>query len=163
MALALAIAGFLAALGASIAAVRAHRATERLALEMVQLRDRLAAAERAYRRAARAPTAEAGDERTAVDAAWTTRVMDLESRLRAAMEREAVSPATDAGADDARSAVRAWLRAAGYERVAVLEAYEDGSLLVEAERGGATSKGRAELLPDGSVRFDAISSVRAFP
>ena len=144
---------------ACVAAWRAHRAAHRLALEMVHLRDRLVRAEAgreaAERRAAEAPPAEDAD------AALRERMASLEARLRDALEREA--PLTADGEHDVRDEIRKHLLRKGYGRVQFLESRPDGSVLVEAERHGATTKGRAEVGPDGRVRLRAVSSVRAFP
>ena len=64
---------------------------------------------------------------------------------------------------DARQAIRKHMKREGYERVAILDENTDGTLELEAERGGVTTKGRAEILSDGTVRLQSISSVRAFP
>ena len=65
---------------------------------------------------------------------------------------------------DRRQQVRDHLRALGYERVAFLGAVEDGRVLVlEAERAGVTAKGRAVVAADGTVTFQALDTLRAFP
>ena len=159
MALMLAILALVIAGLACVAAWRAQRASHRLALEMIQLRDRLAKAEAgreaAERRVRLAPPAES------VDTHLRERVEAVEARLRAAMERDRSLPSE--GEQDVRDAIRAHLGRQGYTRIAFLETGADGSVLVEAERHGTMSKGRAEVLADGGVRIRSVSSMRAFP
>lgn len=152
--LALVIAGL-----ACVAAWRAHRSSHRLALEMIHLRDRLAHAEAgreaAERRAKHARPAES------VDSHLRERVEAVEARLGAALERDRAAVAE--GTQDVRDEIRAHLSRQGYTRIAFLEGGPDGSVLVEAERHGNTTKGRAHVLSDGRVRLRSVSSVRAFP
>jgi hypothetical protein len=154
------VAGALAVVSVMIA-VRAHRASRHLALEMVQLRDRLARAEQTCADAAGdavevpAPATEEG---------WAPRVAALERRLREALEFQgAPDEPEEADPADARAVVRQHLRREGHEHIVILDVRDDGSVIYEAERHGATTKGRAEILEDGSVRVQAQSSVRAFP
>jgi hypothetical protein len=157
---------------AIVVAWRARAASHRLALEMVRLRDRLSEAE-----AARA----AAEERAAhlpqgrdLDPELVTRIDRLEARERAARSREATVVGPVGGCEDLRVMVEERLRLQGFERVTFLPGSEDGAapegappgaggLIVEAERGGVTAKGRAEVRPDGTVRLRSVSSVRAFP
>jgi hypothetical protein len=159
MAIMLSILALVVASLACVAAWRAHRSSHRLALEMVQLRDRLAQAEAgrdaAERRAKLARPAES------VDSHLRDRVEAVEARLGAAMERDR-APMAD-GAHDLRDEIRAHLSRQGYTRIAFLESGADGSVLVEAERHGTMTKGRAQVLSDGRVRLRSVSSVRAFP
>jgi len=161
MALTLSLIAIVVTLTATVAAWRARAASHRLALEMIQLRDRLARAETAREaaeeRAASQPAA------TVVDPHMRERLDLVEQRLQDVAERE-VSTVVAADEDtDLRTKITKRLRREGYERIAFLESAGDGSLLVEAERGGSTTKGRAELRPDGRVRLTSISTYRAFP
>ena len=161
MAVMLSILALVVAGAACIAAWRAHRASHRLALEMVHLRDRLTAAEagreKAERRARHAPQTASGDDHL------RERIEAVEARLRAAMEREDALALHGEGEHDVRDEIRKHLRRQGYHRIAFLESGADGSVLVEAERHGTTTKGRAEVDSDGRVRLRSVSSVRAFP
>lgn len=159
MAIMLSILALVTALVACVAAWRAHRAAHRLAVEMVHLRDRLARAESAReaaeRRAGEAVPADSADERL------RERMASLETRMREALEREA--PLATDGEHDVHDEIRKRLQRDGYARIRFLEAHPDGSVLIEAERHGTTTKGRARVGPDGRVRLRSVSSVRAFP
>ena len=127
---------------------------------MVHLRDRLAEAESAR---------EAAEERASLipsdrgaDEDLRARVEQLEAGVQAARVPAPTVLGPVACADDLRAQVEERLCRQGYERVTFLEGAE-GGLLVEAERGGVTAKGRAEIRPDGSVRLQSVSSLRAFP
>ncbi len=159
--LALAIAALLVAIVACVIGVRGWRTSQRLALEMVQLRDRLSRAEKGYRDAAEKAAAYAG-QRPEPDEAWMPRMAALEDRLRTALQRE-VPGGNDEPEPDTRRSIRQHLKREGYERIAILDENADGTVELEAERGGVMTKGRAEILSDGTVRLQAISSVRAFP
>jgi len=139
---------------------RSHRQTHRLALEMVQLRDRLAAAE-AHRHegAAGLPRVHAA---TAADPTLAPRIAALEERLHSA-PRSAAAVEGAPAADDARAGLRQRLRAEGYRDIAFLDGTEPGDTLVEAERDGVLTKGRIERTEDGSFVLRSISSLRAFP
>ena len=160
MTLVLALVSVPLACAALVAAWRARAASHRLALEMVQLRDRLTAAE-AGREAAEARAAVAAPG-PAVDGNLVARLDQLEAELRAAQARAPLRAAPSEGCDDLRTTVEERLRLQGFRRVTFLETL-GGGLVVEAERGGVTSKGRAEIRPDGTVHLRSISSVRAFP
>jgi hypothetical protein len=161
MALTLSLLALVVTVTATISAWRARAACHRLALEMVHLRDRLSKAETAREaaeaRASHQPAAAAADPHV------RERLDLVEQRLREVSEREVsrvVAPDDDT---DLRTQITRRLQRDGYERIAFLEAAGDGSILVEAERGGSTTKGRAELRADGQVRLTSISSYRAFP
>lgn len=147
------------AAAACVAAWRAHRASHRLALEMVQLRDRLTRAE-AARDDAEARARHAAPAET-VDSHLRERLESVEARLRDALEREVEVDIEDE--HGLREEIGRQLRREGYHRIAFLESGSDGSVLVEAERQGTTAKGRAEIGADGRVRLRSVSSVRAFP
>lgn len=164
MPLTLAILALVAAALAILLAWRSARASHRLALEMVHLRDRLAAAEAHYGELAEA-AADAAPEERAPDATLTPRVEALEERLRVALASSARPAAPDVG-EDPRERIRRGLRKQGYTYVAFLPSDgdgEDAELFVEAEREGVMSKGRVALADDGSVTFRSVSSLRAFP
>jgi len=170
---------------ACVMAWRARRAAQRLALEMIHLRDRLVRAEAHYKTdAARGVPARgraAPPEDSAADESLGPRLSALEERLRVTLEHSAgaAHPAAGEAAHPATAELRTrilkHLRHRGYEHVRFLEdstsaaiqpaAMEGASegLLVEAERGGVTAKGRVDLLPDGSLQMRAVSTVRAFP
>lgn len=161
MATAIAIAAGLLALVACVIGAKGWRTSQRLALEMVHLRERLARAEQGYREARHAASSGETTQPPA-DAAWAPRLAELEDRLRAALERGAAR-AEEGTEPDTRRNVRQYLQREGYTRVAILDENPDGTLELEAERGGVMTKGRAEILTDGTVRLQTISSVRAFP
>ncbi len=166
--LTLAILALVAAAVAILLAWRSSRASHRLALEMVQLRDRLSAAETHYRELAEA-AAHAPPQARAPDTTLAPRleaVEDaLEARLRTARAHPTRAVVPDAG-EDPRERIRRGLRKQGYTHVAFLtveDDAEDADVLVEAEREGVMSKGRVALAADGSVSFRSVSSLRAFP
>jgi hypothetical protein len=160
----LAFAAVLAAAGACVVAFRSRAATRRLALEMIELRDRLARAERRYRQRKGAAGDAQREPAPARDEALRDRVTELEGRLRdALLEPTAAGPESEPDPDPVRDRIRRHLRAQGYEHVAFLGASGEDAWLVEAERDGIVSKGRAEVDGDGAVQMRADSSVRAFP
>jgi hypothetical protein len=160
----LAIFAFLLAGTGCVLAWRARRASLRLALEMIEMRDRLAEAEQG--RAAAEATMKEMDavSRTkdqAADPSLLPRLIDLEYSVRDALSARP-SPGRTPG-DDPRVHVRTQLEQRGFERVSILGAAEDGRYLVEAVRRGVVSKGHAEIAPDGVVHWHSLSSLRAFP
>jgi hypothetical protein len=160
MSLLLSILACVVALIAGVLSWRARRASLLLALEMIQLRDRLAAAERINREAAEA----AQMQRTTAppaDAGLLSRVIALEGRLRDALAGRA-APGRDPG-EDPRQHVRRELKRRGFHNISILGSADGGRYLVEAERSGVVSKGHAELVPDGTVHWHSLSSLRAFP
>jgi hypothetical protein len=160
VALLISILAFVAAGCGAVLAWRASRAAHRLALEMVHLRDRLAQAEARYRDGAhavvRTPTGPA-----TIDPSVTRRLAALEARVRAATERPAGASADTE--QDATELIRRRLLRDGYTRVSLLDTGADGRVLLEAERDGVTRKGRAALNADGSVAWQPVSTLRAFP
>ncbi len=176
MPLTLAILAIVAAAAAILLAWRSSRASHRLALEMVQLRDRLTAAEAHYRELAEA-AAHAPPKERAPDTTFAPRLEALEhalegaleERLRTALAHQTRAAVPDAG-EDPRERIRRALRKQGYTYVAFLPVESaaendaaEADLLVEAEREGVMSKGRVALAADGSVSFRSVSSLRAFP
>ena len=162
MAFPLALLAFLLAGVAVVWAWRARAAALRLALEMIELRDRLAEAERAHLDSEEV-TALHRSRGAVVDPSLLPRLRALEAQVRKAM----VAPATPAGSEpreeDPQTRVRNQLERRGFERVDFLGEAEDGSFLVVTERAGVISKGHAELRADGVVHLRDISSLRAFP
>lgn len=167
MELILAVAALAAAVGALLLAFRCRASARRLALEMVQLRDRLARAERHYRDRGGPGGGPDGPDEAAGREVLQVRLVELEERLRDALARSAdanvAAAAVEHGEGDNRGRILQYLRSEGYDRVAFLGPAGAGAWLVEAERGGVVSKGRAEVAQDGSVRLRSVSSVRAFP
>ena len=160
MSLMLSILACVVAVLAGVLGWRARRASLRLALEMVELRDRLAVAERINREAAEA----AQMERTVAppaDAGLLSRIITLEGQLRDAVAGRA-APGMDPG-EDPRQHVRRELKRRGFHSISILGSADGGRYLVEAERGGVVSKGHAEIVPDGTVHWHSLSSLRAFP
>lgn len=170
----------LAALGVAVVTVvltwRTHAVGRHLALEMVQLRDRLAQVERLQRERVRRDSAaserpEAAGAAEAHVAALTRRVDELDRQVAQAIEQgEALALAghdevsTAPGHDpDVRDLVRRGLRQQGYRRVYVLDVTPDRKVVVEAERAGITAKGLAWVEPDGQVVMRSRLSHRAFP
>lgn len=154
----------LALVAAAIAigvAWRAARAAHRLALEMVQLRDRLARAEAHYEDAASAAE-RAVEAASRGDPSLTARIEALEARLRSerVLQQAQASPPVEAEPQDV---ARRHLLREGYTHVAILDTDEAGRMLVEAERDGITRKGRVTLKPDGRLEWRAVSTLRAFP
>lgn len=180
MALSLALVGLLLAAAACVLAWRARRSSHNLAREMIELRDRLAGAERGHlaaeERAAEAAEVDASLERTvesSFDPELVQRLTSVEGQVRhLARGRTArVDPGPEPGpesapepqSEDPRAVVRRHLEHRGFDSVSFLGRPRDGRHLVELERGGIVTKGHAEIAPDGSVRLHAISSLRAFP
>jgi len=157
-------------LGACVMAWRARRAAQRLALEMVRLRDRLARAELHYEGGA--PRAQGESPR---EEGLDRRVSSLEERLSGRLQHSAEIArrprrAQDPVGAEPRARILGTLAREGYEEVRFLDAREEGDsagpgagCCFEARRAGVTAKGRAEILPDGSVRLRAVTSLRAFP
>ena len=169
----LSIFAFLLAGAGCVLAWRARRASLRLALEMIQLRDRLAQAEEG-RALAEEAVALARTHREAPDPDLLARLIEVESQVRdaaSARPSSVANPAvglpagasTLAESEDQRMHVRQQLEQRGFERVSILGAAEDGRYLVEAVRRGVVSKGHAELAPDGTLYWRSMSSLRAFP
>ena len=154
----------LAAIVIAIASdVRTRRATREIARELVQLRDRLLRYERESDGGGDAGSR--ADDAAELVEAMSARIETLEERLRGALERR-VPLSVDADGSDTPELgdhVVAGLRRRGYQRVAVLDVREDGSVLVEAERDGIVAKGLARVGEDGAVELASVSSVRAFP
>lgn len=178
MAILLSILASAVTLVACVMAWRARAAAQRLALEMIQLRDRLARAEAHYKPAAAERRGETFGRGRVEDETFAPRLTALEERLRATLERtappvsgsEGTPPTASPRPLDPQTRILKHLRHRGYERVRFLEASEEAGptsssegVLVEAERGGVTAKGRVDILPDGSVHMRAVSTVRAFP
>jgi hypothetical protein len=162
MALTFSMLAVLAAAAAIVWSWRARAASHRLALEMVHLRERLARAESA-REAAEARAAQ-HEGAASSETALARRVGLLEERLQEARSAEAANPRPpEEEGEDVRGLVERHLRAQGYERVVVLGPTAPDGVPVEVERAGVTSKGRARVAPDGTVRLRSVSSVRAFP
>jgi len=158
VALLLSILAFVAAGLALGLAWRSRRQTHRLALEMVQLRDRLAAAEARARDAAVPLPAPV----PAPDPTLGSRLSALEERLRLALKPSSASLAASP-TEDTHDVIRRRLRAEGYTHIAFLEGREPGDTRVEAERDGVLRKGRVEVAADGSLALRTVSSLRAFP
>ncbi len=145
---------------------RSRSAVRRLGSEMIQLRDRLARAERYYRGRGHDDADDAIRAPTGAETVLEARLATLEGRVREALVHglpDDQALAAEPETSDARRRILRYLQLEGYERVAFIGATDDGGLLVEAEKGGVTSKGRAEIGSDGAVRIQAVSSVRAFP
>ena len=141
---------------------RARRASLRLALEMIELRDRLAQAEHGTLASEEADSMRRKTD-TERDQSLAPRLIALEERVRGALETESPPAASDAPEFDPRAHVREHLKRRGYERIAVLGAADDGSLAVEVERAGVVSKGHVVIGDDGRVHLRSVSSLRAFP
>ncbi|MEZ6008447.1 MAG: hypothetical protein R3F05_11880 [Planctomycetota bacterium] len=176
MELILALVALLAAAGTAVLAWRSHRVSRNLALEMVQLRSRLAGIEKQLRETVRRLDAHAerpgpGQDVTHHLGALGRRLEDLEAQVAQAVEQaEALAlagpdvlPIHEDRDPDVRDLVRRGLRQQGYRRVYVLEVTPEGKALVEAERGGITAKGLAWVEPDGQVVMRSQLSHRAFP
>ena len=175
MAVLLSSLALLAAAGCCVLSWRAWRRSHHLALEMIQLRDRLARIERTQRDAERRARAESdvGRARAADD----TRVKELEQRVdelrvqltHAVEAHESLAEGMASSASDrqetvgVRDLVRRGLRRQGYRRVRVIEVDREGKVLVETERNGITAKGTAWVDPDGHVVLRSNSTLRAFP
>ena len=163
-----------------VLAWRGWRRAHNLALEMIQLRERLARAEQAWREDERRVRAEAeltqaraGDVDDARLRDLESRVDDLRSQLAHAVEaNESLAARAEALEDpddeahetlDVRDLVRRGLRRQGFRRVRVIEVTAADKVLVEAERNGITAKGTAWVDPDGQVILRSQSTLRAFP
>lgn len=165
MELLLALIAIVVTVGACVLAWRARRASHHLALEMVELRDRLAEAERAHLEAADTVAAHRGHEDDDGDV-MASRMVALEAQVRSTMQSASErhdAAAGDEALDGPRMRVIKHLRRKGYDHVSVLEIRADGSMLVEADRGGVAAKGVAVLDADGRVRVRFQTSLRAFP
>jgi hypothetical protein len=160
MALMLAILALALTLVCCVLTWRARRAALHLALEMIELRDRLAALEQAGIEAAESAALTRSDDR-GPDATLLPRVLALEAQLRDALAGR-TAPGRDPS-DDPRVHVRTQLKHRGFHSISILGAAGDGRFLVEAERGGIVTKGHAEIAPDGTVHWASLSSLRAFP
>lgn len=155
----------LASIVAGVAVVwawRARAAALRLALEMIELRDRLAAVERAHLEAEEV-TAVHRSRGTGVDPTLVPRLVALEDQVRKTEIAPPASAAPEPTEEDPQTQVRKQLQRRGFERVVFLGTAEDGRYLVETERAGVVSKGHAELAADGVVHLRSMSSLRAFP
>lgn len=148
---------------------------------MIQLRERLARAERTHRMEERRARAEAEVTNARSGETDDGRLKELEGRvenLRAqlahaveaneslAARAEALEHPEDGHrheALDVRELVRRGLRRQGYRRVRVIEVTADDRVLVEAERNGITAKGTASVDPDGHIVLRSQSTLRAFP
>ncbi len=161
MPLLLSILALLAAGVAILLAWRSSRAAHRLALEMVQLRDRLEAAEQHYEDAAEA-AAHQVPAAPAFDPTVAPRLDAMEERLRGALEREA-EPVPSAAEADPHAVIRRYFLSEGYTHVTLLEEDGESCVLVEAEREGVIQKGRAALDEEGRVQWRPVSNLRAFP
>ncbi len=140
-------------------------ATKQLALEMVQLRDKIARLHGEQDAQRERAEAEIADQAARVTSSIAPRIDAIEKRTRDLMERgvpmgRSSSPQTSL---DAGEIVRRHMRAQGYECVVLLDIEDDGSVLVEAERDGISAKGVAHVTDEGEVDLRAISSLRAFP
>ena len=129
---------------------------------MVQLRDRLAAAE-AHRDDALDAAERAVESAARGDPSLTTRIDALEARLRSqAVASVTVQAPTEETPPE--EIVRRHLQREGYTHVTIIDTDEEGRLLVEAERDGITRKGRVRIDANGRmVRWQPVSSLRAFP
>ncbi len=175
------LAVLLAAAATFVVAWRGHRVGCRLALEMIQLRDRLAAIETKMRQAARREASHGERSDAARDHGGRAleaqlgllgrRLDDLEAEVAHAVEQvesatlgshEQAPPVADRPAD-LRELVRKGLRQQGWRRVNVLAVNADQRVRVEAERDGVTAKGLAWVEPDGQVVLRSERSLRAFP
>lgn len=181
MALALALFALVVTAGCCVIAYRSWRRSHILALEMIQLRDRLARAERSQ--AASERRARVDDEVTRERSSESddARLRDMEGRLAdlhgqlsdAVEANESLAARAESleqrdGDDehdplDVRDLIRQGLRRQGYRRVRVIEVTADDRVLVEAERGGITAKGTAWVDLDGQVVLRSQSTLRAFP
>jgi len=141
---------------------RARAAVLRLALEMIELRDRLAEVERAHLDSEEV-TALHRSRGAVLDPGLVPRLVALETQVRKAMAAPSAPVAAERTEEDPQTRVRKQLERRGFERIAFLGAAEDGRFLVETERAGVISKGHAELDEDGVVHLRDISSLRAFP
>ncbi len=153
--------------GACVLVWRARRSAHHLAQEMVELRDRLAAAERAHLEAAAIRSTDAGRDE-GENEALASRMIAFEASVRntienTAREQGAAPVSGDEALDAPRTRAIQHLEARGYENVAVIEMLNDGRLLIEAVRAGVTSKGYAVMEADGRVRVQFRTSLRAFP
>lgn len=176
MVLLLSILALAAAAVCAVMAWRGHGVGRTLALEMVQLRDRLAQAERTLRELGRREVATAERQDAAGDvaghlAALGRRMDELDRQVAHAVEQgEALAlaghddvPDVPGHDPDVRDLVRRGLRQQGYRRVYVLDVTPDRKVVVEAERAGITAKGLAWVEPDGQVVMRSRLSHRAFP
>lgn len=170
MELALAILSMLAAIGLGISAWRAHRSAQRLALEMIQLRDRLKAAESGYEDLSEQAQQDAGRMAGEAVGRLTERVKQLERELerarRAQLSGSNVVPGAGApaGAGDASPHPLCMaLAAEGYHGVTRLEEGPDGRSLVHMVKNGIPVKGWVRLDARGQLEIDSVSTARAFP
>ena len=162
MAVPLALLAFILAGAAVVWAWRARAAALRLALEMIELRDRLAEAERAHLDSEEV-TALHRSRGADVDPSLVPRLVALEAQVRKAIVAPPAPAAPEPTEEDPKTRVRKQLERRGFERVDILGTVEDGRFLVETERAGVISKGHAEIDADGVVHLLGISSLRAFP
>ena len=178
MALLFALIAIVLAAACCVLAARAWRRSHHLALEMIDLRARLARAERTQREDERRSQADAevsnaraGDVEDARLRDLESRVDDLRGQLAHAVEAneslaaraEALEHPTDDERDetlDVRDLVRRGLRRQGYRRVRVTA---PNKVLVEAERNGIMAKGTAWVDAEGHVVLRSQSTLRAFP
>jgi len=146
-------------------ALNNRSATSRLALEMVQLRDKIARLHGQQDEQRERAEAEIADQAAKVTSSITPRLDAMEQRTRELFERGTPTRKGDTAEDplDTSEIVRRHLRSRGYECVVLLSVEDDGRVLVEAERDGVASKGVARVTEEGEVDLRAVSSLRAFP